>query len=115
MSTVKRINATENGQLKAPDKWETTSKTIINTSNSASDTMSDTMSSSTIKNQSQQHSKDAQKSTNSVQQDSQVNIDGFWFYINSSNVRFISKIINNINITRINEVWAKEENDHGVG
>lgn len=91
MSSVKRTNATENGQMKAPDKWETTSKTIINTLNTVPDTMSDTMSSSTIKNQSQQHAKDAQKSTNSVQQDSQVNI----YNPKSShqNVRFFCKII----------------------
>lgn len=92
MSSAKRTNATENGQLKAPDKWETTSKTIISTSNITSDTISDTMSQSTIKTQSQQHSKDAQKSTNSVQQDSQVNIYGPWPCIkfNRKNVRFIN-------------------------
>lgn len=77
MSSVKRstLASSELGQLKAPDKWETTSKTIISTPNTTSDTMPDTMSSSTIKTQSQQQSKDVQKSTNSAaQQDTKVNM-----------------------------------------
>lgn len=78
MSSVKRTNvvSSELGQLKASDKWETTSKTIststTNTSDIPSDTMSSTSNTKTQLQQQQQQSRDAQKSTNSTQQDTKV-------------------------------------------
>lgn len=81
MSSVKRTNvvSSELGQLKASDKWETTSKTISTSTTNTSDIPSDTMSStSNTKTQlqqqqlQQQQSRDAQKSTNSTQQDTKV-------------------------------------------
>lgn len=74
MSSVKRTNVapSEHGQSKAPDKWDTSSKTAnASAANNISDTC-DTMSSSAAKNQTQQQSRDAQKSANSTQQVTKV-------------------------------------------
>lgn len=80
MSSVKRTNLTssEHGQSKAPDKWETSSKTtnalVVNTSDT-SDTMSSSLLSAaktqTNQPQSQSQSRDAQKSASSTQQQQQ--------------------------------------------
>lgn len=77
MSSVKRSTLASselNGQLKAPDKWETSSKTTnalaaANTSEPICDTMS---SSAAAKTQTQQQSRDTQKSGNSTQQVTKV-------------------------------------------
>lgn len=82
MSSVKRSNVTssEHGQLKAPDKWETSSKTTNALATNTTDT-ADTMSSSLStaaktqtnqpQSQTQSQSRDAQKSANSTQQQQQ--------------------------------------------
>lgn len=68
MSSAKKINlaTSEPGQLKAPDKWESSSKITNATTEIASDTMSG------AKVQPQQLSRDAQKSNSSTQQDAKV-------------------------------------------
>ncbi|XP_031638243.1 putative mediator of RNA polymerase II transcription subunit 26 isoform X2 [Contarinia nasturtii] len=72
MSSVKRssLASSELGQLKSPDKWETTSSKTSNASaTNTNDTTCDTMSSSTAtKTQQQQQSRDAPKAGNSTQQ-----------------------------------------------
>lgn len=75
MSSVKRstLTSSEHGQLKAPDKWETSSKTTNALAANTSEPICDTMSSSAAaKTQTQQQSRDAQKSGNSTQQVTKV-------------------------------------------
>lgn len=65
--------SSELGQLKAPDKWETSSKTTNALAANTSEPICDTMSSSAAaKTQTQQQSRDAQKSGNSTQQVTKV-------------------------------------------
>lgn len=118
MSSVKRSNltASEHGQSKAPDKWEPPSKTSANALAANPSDTCETMSSTSAKSQTQQQSRDAQKSVNSTQEVTKVqckttqNINQNYVGEGKENVSNLStRTTNRMGSLKLNQMYAKND------